>query len=273
MKNLKFKIHWSFFVLGILMLIYGKFQTFLCSLLCVLLHEMGHSFVGKKLGYKLNLITLTPYGAMLSGNNSPFNADDEIKIAVAGPLVNLALVVISVALWWIFPVLYNFTFQFVWVNIYTFIFNILPMYPLDGGRILKALVAKKWGGAVARKILKIFGIIITSIMFLMFFVSFFYTLNYMLGINALFLLVCLLDNSADAYYEKLATFYAFNPSNKTSVAVDAQTPIFVVYKKLNQTGAKQVVVTKNGQPVKYIKKNDVCKKILSLPINTNIENI
>ena len=273
MKGLKFKIHWSFFVLGILMLVYGKFQTFLCSLLCVLLHEMGHSFVGKKLGYKLNLITLTPYGAMLSGKNSPFNANDEIKIAIAGPLVNVALVVISIALWWIFPVLYNFTLQFVLANIYTFIFNILPMYPLDGGRILRAVIAKKWGGAVARKVLKICGIIITSAMFLMFFVSFFFKLNYMLGINALFLLVCLLDTSADAYYENLATFYTFNPSKQKSFAVDSQTSIFVVYKKLNQTGAKQVVVTKNGLPVKCIKKNEVCQKILALPINTNIENI
>ena len=50
MTNLKFKVHWSFFVLGVLMIIYGKFSTFLCSIFCVLLHEMGHSLVGRKLG-------------------------------------------------------------------------------------------------------------------------------------------------------------------------------------------------------------------------------
>ncbi len=257
------------------MLIYGKFSVFLCSLFCVVLHEMGHSLVGKKLGYKLNIITLMPYGAMLSGNNSTFSKDDEIKIAIAGPLVNAILIIMCVAIWWIFPTVYNFTTEFVMCNIYTLCFNLLPVYPLDGGRIFFALLSKKIPRRKAHKIVKIVGYIITTIFFVLFFVSFFYKLNYMLGINALFMLIGLIDDDKGAYYEKLTTFEKFQPIANVGkiIKLDKSTPIFVAYKKIVEEKVSKIFVQCKDNELKQISKNQIQTKILDVPIDTALENI
>jgi stage IV sporulation protein FB len=272
MKNLKIKVHWSFLLLGILMLFFGKLQTFFWCLLCVILHEMGHSIIGKKLGYKLNIITLMPYGAMLSGQSAPFSESDEIKIAIAGPLVNAILIILSIALWWIFPSLYNFTYDFVLANIFTLSFNILPVYPLDGGRICLAMISKNMGRAKAYKVTKIIGFVVTGIIFILFFISFIYKLNYMLGINALFMLIGLMENDTDVYYQKLNNFERFRFNFGGCVKLSENDTIFEAYKQVVENKAKEVVIIQNNHQKKF-SKNDITSKILTIPINTMLKNI
>ena len=268
MRDLKIKVHWSFLLLGVLMLIFGRWQIFLWSVLTVILHEMGHSFVGRKLGYKLNVITLLPYGASLSGKNAPFSSNDEIKIAVAGPLVNAFLIIVFVALWWIFPNLYNFTFYFVEANIYTLCFNVLPVYPLDGGRVLNALLSKKLARQKAQKIVRVIGFVITFIFFALFFISFFYKLNYMLGINAILLLVGLFEEDSNNYYEKLTTFEKFKSGikNVKNIEIFSTEPVFNAYKKIMESGASKLIIS-DGQSSHILSKNDVINLVLSNPIN------
>ena len=255
------------------MLVYGKFFAFVSSILCVVLHEMGHSFVGRKLGYKLNMITLMPYGAMLSGQNKMFSFDDEIKIAVAGPLVNVFLFAISLIIYFLFPIINVFAKVFAMCNIYTFCFNILPVYPMDGGRILLAILSKKFSRKKSQKIVKVVGYCITTIFFVLFFVSFFYKLNYMLGINAMFMLIGLVDENRGNYYETLVTFDKFQPSKQKTIQIDGKTPIFLVYKNIVENNANKIVITNRNKPAKTISKNYVLKRIIELPIDTKIENI
>ena len=181
-----------------------------------------------------------------------FSKDDEIKIAIAGPLVNAFLIVFCVAIWWIFPSFYNLTNQFVMCNIYTLAFNIIPVYPLDGGRIFFALLSKKMARSKAHKIVKIVGYIITSIFFVLFFISFFFKLNYMLGINALFMLIGLVDDDKGAYYEKLTTLEKFQPFSKIDkiIKLDKSTPIYVAYKKLISEHASKISVISEKKEVK-----------------------
>ena len=273
MKELKIKVHWSFFLLGLLMIIFGKWQVFLCSVLTVILHEMGHSFVGRKLGYKLNIITLLPYGATLSGNNAPFDGNDEIKIAVAGPLVNAFLIVIFIAAWWIFPAVYNFTNIFVEANIYTLCFNLLPVYPLDGGRVLNALLCKWFSRTKSQKIIKIIGFLIIFTLFLLFFISFFFKLNYMLGINALLLLIGFFEDDSKIYYQKVSSFDRFIESNQKQrrVEICSIEPVFYAYKKMTQSGANKVFI-KDAKKDYYLSKNQIINIVLTNPINAPIKN-
>lgn len=273
MKNLNVKIHWSFLVLCVLMVIYGKFFAFVSSILCVVLHEMGHSFVGRKLGYKLNMITLMPYGAMLSGQNKIFSFDDEIKIAIAGPLVNVFLFAISLIICLLFPTISAFAKMFAMCNIFTFCFNILPVYPMDGGRILLAILSKKFSRKKSQKIVKIVGYCITIMFFVLFFVSFFYKLNYMLGINAMFMLIGLVDENRGNYYETLVTFDKFQPSNHKTMQFDGKTPIFLVYKSIVENNPKDIVIVDKDKHSRTINKNYVLKRIIELPIDTKIENV
>ena len=275
MKKLKLKIHWSFLALGLLMFVFGKFQTFLCVILTVLLHEFGHAFVGRKLGYKLNLVTLMPYGAMLSGKNSVLDGDDEIKIGIAGPIVNAILIFANLIVWFIFPMTYNLTYNFVLCNLYTLCFNLLPIYPLDGGRILVAILSKKMPRTRALQKTKIVGYAITTFIFVLFFVSFFFELNYMLGINALFLLIGLLEEDTSSYYEKLSSFdkFSFAGKKKRVAKLSKDDPIFLAYKKVTQENIRQIEICDGEQVVGTLTKSQILSSVLSLPIDTKLCNV
>lgn len=272
MKNIKFNIHWSFLLLGILMIIFGKFQAFFSCIICVILHEMGHAFIGRKLGYKLNIITLMPYGAMLGGKNIHINNNDEIKIAIAGPIVNAVLIIFCFLFVNFFPETYNIFQYFIFANIYTLIFNLLPVYPMDGGRILLAYISNKIGRVKAYKIVRIIGYFVTVTMFMLFIISAFFDLNYMLGINSLFMLVCLMEDDKEIYYQKVKSFELFN-SNKNSntnfISLDKDNTIFDAYKKLIETNAKKILINYKDKKIE-LGRNKIFQDILKFPINTKL---
>jgi Zn-dependent protease/CBS domain-containing protein len=111
----------------------------------VLLHELGHALTARREGVGVEQITLWIFGglAMLEGiRNDP---KSEAKIAVAGPLVSLALGAMPAAFLLVdphpyveFPVLY-----LAYLNVVLAVFNMLPAFPLDGGRLFRALMAMR----------------------------------------------------------------------------------------------------------------------------------
>ena len=275
MKKLKITLHWSFILLGVLMIVFGKFTSFVCCMLSVLLHEFGHAIVGRRLGYQLNIITLMPYGAMLSGKNTPFKSGDDIKIAVAGPLVNVILIAILLIFWIIFPQIQHILKELIYANIYTLCFNILPIYPLDGGRILIGILTKKMSRIKALKVTKIVGYLFTIAIFALFFVSFFFKLNYMLGINALFLLIGLLEEDTSPYYEKVEKLQNEDIAKHfaKSIKLDKSTPIFLAYKEIQNKNISYIKIMDKNKVIATIPSKKVMTSVLKLPIDTNIENL
>ena len=81
-----------------------------------------------------------PYGAVVSGDISGIGRKEEIIVLLAGPLVNLATGLFFVALWWIYPESYPFTDTAAHISFSLFFVNLLPAWPLDGGRILRTLL-------------------------------------------------------------------------------------------------------------------------------------
>jgi Zn-dependent protease/predicted transcriptional regulator len=117
----------------------------------VLIHELSHAAVGNRLGENIDRITLFIFGGMAHLSGEPKNADDEIKIAGVGPLssVVLALVfwLIATAMAQTSPTsLWTATFRYLaFINLALALFNLLPGFPLDGGRLLRAILWKRWG--------------------------------------------------------------------------------------------------------------------------------
>jgi stage IV sporulation protein FB len=121
--------------------------------ICVLLHELGHAFAAKAYGITTVDITLHPLGGLARLERMPDKPWQELVVALAGPLVN---VVIAAALILVLAVTGNFTLEsrfegkgmdLLWVllsiNILMFFFNLIPAFPLDGGRVLRALLATR----------------------------------------------------------------------------------------------------------------------------------
>lgn len=200
MEKPKFRLH-PLFILFLFVFVYnGMFDVLICYLVTIILHEYAHFLVSSKKGYHLNKFTLMPHGISLSGTNQLFSTKDEIQIALAGPIFNLCLAVFFVAVWWIFPSTYVFTQVFVIANFCTFLVNLLPIFPMDGGRVLLAFLSPKIGRLKAMSVLKICGLIISFLMIFGFVISTFFEVNFTFLILGIFcFMTCIWEDKQTIY--------------------------------------------------------------------------
>ncbi|MBQ3234896.1 MAG: site-2 protease family protein [Clostridia bacterium] len=211
MAKLKFKLHPLFILFGIYFAFTGKVFSFIVYTLTAVIHELGHYYASEKHGYALNKIVLMPYGALIVGNADGLRYKDECKIALAGPLLNGVISVFFVALWWLFPVTYPFTEEIVIANASLALINLLPCYPLDGGRFLLATLSLKLDRRRARKIVRALGVILSFVLLALFIYSIFTSVNYTILFFALFTLVGALFNGRDGEYVKIFESFTFKP--------------------------------------------------------------
>lgn len=111
----------------------------LLSFASVLLHELGHALVARKLGVCVSGIELSFFGGAAKMENIPRRANDEIAIAAAGPAVSLMLGGAGLGLAALTGV--SFFALLGWVNLVIAGFNLIPALPMDGGRILRAALS------------------------------------------------------------------------------------------------------------------------------------
>ena len=206
----KLRLHISFMtiLMGIVMFAIGAGFTFVAYIIAVVLHELAHSVVAERRGYVLNDIKIMPYGASIGGDTRELKPYDEIVIALAGPVFSLLLAVVFVALWWIVPTTYFFSLTFVHANIFLFLFNIVPVYPLDGGRVALALLSLKMPREKAVKYMTKFGWVFAIVFAILFLISFFFVVNFSFGLAAAFIVVStLLPDKANTYHRIYSQAY------------------------------------------------------------------
>ncbi|WP_024280941.1 site-2 protease family protein [Xanthobacter sp. 126] len=131
---------------------------------CVLLHELGHVFAARRYGVKTPDITLWPFGGIANLERIPEKPSQELVVAIAGPAVNVVIALVLLAV-------LSFTLaggdlkaedlakiedprtsmlvKLAGANIFLVLFNLIPAFPMDGGRVLRALLAMKMGFARA----------------------------------------------------------------------------------------------------------------------------
>src|SRR5262249_4290694 len=118
---------------------------------CVLLHEFGHALMARRFGIETEDITLYPIGGVARLRRLPRAPRAELWIALAGPAVNFAIVGALTLLSAIgledlvidagFGLVAGFVEQLWWVNLILGVFNLIPAFPMDGGRVLRALLS------------------------------------------------------------------------------------------------------------------------------------
>ena len=159
-------IHVTFLLLLIFFLSGGiKWLVLTIGVFCfVTLHEVCHSLMARHYGIEVRQITLLPIGGIASMSSMPEKPVQEFFISVAGPLFNLAVIVIfynpmksllgpevllhrplSTATW---PLTLAYLY---WINLMLAVFNLIPAFPMDGGRVLRSLLAGRIGYVRATK--------------------------------------------------------------------------------------------------------------------------
>jgi Zn-dependent protease len=166
-SGIKVYIHWTFLILvGWIFLLHaqrgngwlaglGGVAFILALFACVVLHEFGHALTAKRYHIQTRDITLYPIGGIARLDSLPQKPGQELLVALAGPAANLVIA----GLLWLYmhsfgtlpdwSVLENadqkqnlpFVFNLFAANIILAVFNLVPAFPMDGGRVLRALLA------------------------------------------------------------------------------------------------------------------------------------
>ncbi|MFH0911187.1 MAG: site-2 protease family protein [Planctomycetota bacterium] len=122
--------------------------------LCVLIHELGHSLIARRFGKATRSITLLPIGGMASLEEIPEKPGQEIAMSIVGPFINLAiaaLLYLFIGAWPGFAGLdihpgsaKAFFAALIVVNVMLAAFNMIPAFPMDGGRVLRGILALRY---------------------------------------------------------------------------------------------------------------------------------
>src|SRR5947209_2165421 len=173
-KGIKIYMHWTFLILvGWIFMVYlGQGQGIALALRgvgfiltvfgCVVLHELGHAVTAQRYHIRTRDITLLPIGGVARLERMPREPRQELWVALAGPAVNVIIAAVLGAILWlkgafasvatIWRVSGSFLNQLMYVNLFLVAFNLIPAFPMDGGRVLRALLATRLDYARATEI-------------------------------------------------------------------------------------------------------------------------
>lgn len=251
---------------------------------CVVLHEFGHALVARRFGIVTRDIVLLPIGGVSTMERIPDNPRQELWIALAGPLVSLAIAaglflfgwfaglptalshVTQLAFW---GNLSAFISQLMLANIVLAVFNLLPAFPMDGGRIFRALLARRMNYARATQVAATVG----------------QGLAFFLGLLGLFtnpflLLIALfvwIGAAQEATMAQMKSALAGVPVSQVTVTqfdpvLASDTLASVVQLMLHGT-QQDFPVFDNGRLVGLLTRNDLVKALSSSGPDILIENV
>lgn len=274
-------IHWTFSLI-ILYIIYvnakagltpveiGWSVLFVLSLfVCVTLHELGHATAAKRYGIKTKDITLYPIGGVARLEKMPEKPVQELVVALAGPLVNVVIMLALLPFILDFNIPEeevnevlvvgpdNFLAMLGIVNVWLALFNLIPAFPMDGGRVLRALLAMKTNRVSATQTAALIG----KILAIGFIIAGFYMNPFLIFIGIFIIL------GAQAEAEMVKTQF-FISDLKASDALmtsfgrmDKNEPIGRAVRMLLDGESKHFLITDEGVPYGTVGRDQIIKGI------------
>lgn len=285
-------IHWTFSIL-IAYIVFSNYRAgqsteqiiwsviFILSIfVTVLMHELGHALTAKRFNIITKDITLLPIGGLARLESIPEKPKEELIVAIAGPAVNIAIALI-IGLFITIPDAKdlneqlssgvnssNFFLAFYFVNLWLALFNFIPAFPMDGGRVLRALLAMKFERHIATNIAARIGQIL-ALGFI--FLGFYY--NLFLIFIGLFIMF---SAQAEAEYTQIKSmlkgYKVKDVLMKNYQELDAGEKIKTAVQMLLNGQSKNFLVTENHKPVGTLSRNEIIKTLSEHGENELIRN-
>ena len=264
-----------YFGLLLYYVVIGQFWMFISFFAAVILHEMAHAIVGRYCGYEMKKIVLMPYGAMIYGGEQ-FRDKEGLKIALAGPIASGLSALLTLAVWWLVPDLYEGLLNFLTANVMLVIVNLLPCFPLDGARVVLAICKNK---IKALRVLKVLGVIVGIVMFSLGIASLWYIPNITLISVGVFVLIGAISGSKKEEYYFVASKMSYAKDYLRGVTarrvhISCEMRVYSMLRYISESYLTTfVVVDDSGEIVADIVEEQVQDLILRSSSNTKILDI
>ena len=261
----KIKISVSFLLFLVFSIIFNKFFLLLNYLSALVLHELSHLLVAKHRGYKLKEIRLDLCGLSVS-TDQEILTEDNFAVNIAGPIGNLIICILCLALFFVLPAVYNPLKTFCFSNLVLAVFNLIPVYPLDGGKIFLSLFKSK---KVYKRLDLIIRITLTLSFVCVFVISCFKNINFTWLVFAIFF-------AGSKPFNK-PTFSIFKFSHKKRkqkvkiIKIDEDISVLELLKCINEKCF--TIFYSSGTNLRFIDENELVKMCTKLPISTKIKDI
>ena len=265
---MKLKIHPLFAALCLYFVFTGRALALGGYIVAILAHELAHSRAAAWRGYTLGVID----------GGERYSAADNVFIALAAPVFNAAVAVCVVALWWLVPDCYAYTADVCAANASMCVLNLLPVYPLDGYRVVFAL-SKNKGRAVAA--MRVAGGVVGAVLAALGTLTALAKFNPTLILFGFFLIYGALFRVGDAMIVHLAGNGIFCKNYRAGVEkrtfiISRDAPLSALVRQLKRDSAAVFeVVTEGGEPLFELDEDDVgvmCAECeLSMPIGEAFE--
>lgn len=248
----KIKVHPTlWFVVG-MSVVTAHFKDMMMLLAIVFIHEMGHAICAQHYKWRIKSIQLLPFGGMLEteeyGNKS---LKEDLLVVMAGPLQHVWIVGAAFLLYSSSVLSYEVYQSIFYLNTILFLFNLLPIWPLDGGRLLFIGIAKRYSFLVAQTYTLYLSAAFAMVMFILWVMVEPFNLN--AWMIALFVSVSLFLEWRQRYYAFMRFLLQRHYGNSLDlvklkpIKADENEPIYKVL-ELFQRGCKHpIIVMKNGR--------------------------
>lgn len=260
----KFKIAPSFFLLIVFCLLSNKVVLMFNYILALMLHELAHLFVATNCGYSLRLIKLDIFGLSVELNEI-IDDRDNFKINIAGPVFNLLLCILCMALYWLVPMSYFYLNTFCFCNLILAIFNLLPVYPLDGGKIFRGIIKSNKTYRVLDGLIRY---ALATLFICSFVVSCFQTVNFMLLLLALFFIT-----SKGKQTPTMSIFKFRQNKSFDKVVILKAEETEILFNLIKQIKSNHYTIFYVPKLNKYYDEDNIIKLSLKYPLTTQIINV
>lgn len=271
---MKVRFHPLFFLLAGVFVVLGKFELLAGYLMGIVAHEIAHNRMAKLRGYNMGIITIMPYGGVVDCGED-YNDSDNILIALSAPFFNLTLCTFIVAGWWVYPDIYNYTQDICMANLCLGLVNLLPLYPLDGSRVVISLAKNK---LKCIKILRIITLIAGIGMLVLGLATIFVTLNITIPVFGLFLIFQAIVGSKKQTYFHIAKHINQEDNYrdgiiKKSVFISQTSQLFKLLRHIDKEHITEfVVVDERGMPLYTLTQSQVHTMCIENQLSDTIAN-